>query len=52
MTRFCDITNIYWKNPFDRWFFEVFCGYGGKLLAVLAIILLLVYMVIKLVKND
>lgn len=26
MTKFCDFENIYWKNPFSRFFWEVWCS--------------------------
>ncbi len=48
MTSFCNFDNIYWINPFTRWFFEALCGQGGTVLVVLVVLITIVYFLAKL----
>jgi hypothetical protein len=51
MTSICQLENIYWKSPLDRFLWEALCGRGGGFLLGVAVVLVIIYIFIKITED-
>ena len=51
MTKFCNLERIFWKNPLDRFGWEIVCGKAG-VWAIIALVLVIILILVIKASNE